>query len=318
MVKRLILHIGTHKTGTTSLQKHLAEADKEGQLQGVLYPRTGRPSDHHGLAQHQLAWSLHPHPVGPAPPAGELFAALAAEMAASEASTVVLSSEDLSELPEPGQLAALLPKAHVHIYVCLRPQEEYFNAKYQTLLLHYGEQQSAAQFFRTRMEEGDYDQLLRRWRRAFPMARLTVRLFEKGAPVRSDIVADFRRVMGLEEAIPQTREQARDNPTLPAHAVVALQELSSRGLTPEDKLQLAWVCGLVYQNSNDDRYLYTAEERAEIRDCFREANRRVRVRLGGAEGELFRSEPLPEQPSGPMIDPLVRLTMDLSRSAIGS
>jgi len=42
MLKRLILHIGPPKTGTTSIQKFLSAAQEDLLSDGILYPANGR------------------------------------------------------------------------------------------------------------------------------------------------------------------------------------------------------------------------------------------------------------------------------------
>ena len=52
MTKKLIVHAGFPKTGTTSLQSSLAEARSSLLTQGILYPES------RGSAQHSAAWAL--------------------------------------------------------------------------------------------------------------------------------------------------------------------------------------------------------------------------------------------------------------------
>ncbi|QXD16183.1 hypothetical protein GQ464_004310 [Rhodocaloribacter litoris] len=59
-MKKVFVHAGTHKTGSTSLQVFLAKTQVLLAEQGVLYPRSGRP-DRKGVVSaghHELAWSL--------------------------------------------------------------------------------------------------------------------------------------------------------------------------------------------------------------------------------------------------------------------
>ncbi|MHB8232145.1 MAG: hypothetical protein ACYDDB_04520 [bacterium] len=54
MKKKLFLHIGTHKTGTTALQSLLATNDRLLSNSGVLFPsagRIGKYSGHHNIAR---------------------------------------------------------------------------------------------------------------------------------------------------------------------------------------------------------------------------------------------------------------------------
>src|SRR5204862_1632178 len=52
--RELLLHVGTHKTGTTSLQVTLADLSADLAARGILYPETGRV----GAGHHNIAWGL--------------------------------------------------------------------------------------------------------------------------------------------------------------------------------------------------------------------------------------------------------------------
>ena len=52
MSKRVVAHVGFHKTGTTALQESFAETREELKALGVTYPDFGQK------AHHRAAWSL--------------------------------------------------------------------------------------------------------------------------------------------------------------------------------------------------------------------------------------------------------------------
>lgn len=89
---RLVLHIGTHKTATTTIQDMFAHNADLLARHGLVYPRLGRFTGHHGLV---MDWNrLHP---AYALPGGSRAAlrALAGAHAGGEG-TVFLSSEEFS------------------------------------------------------------------------------------------------------------------------------------------------------------------------------------------------------------------------------
>ena len=90
---RLVLHIGTHKTGTSSLQNAFWRRRDLLASHGIIYPDFGTAHSHHGLlgAMHPDLARLYPLPKPPE----ALMAELAARHAASDA-TVILSSEEFS------------------------------------------------------------------------------------------------------------------------------------------------------------------------------------------------------------------------------
>ena len=92
-MSRVILHIGTHKTATTTLQDMFAHNATLLEAHGVIYPRLGRASGHHGLV---MDWNHFLPPVY-ALEEGSLgtLRQLAADHGAGD-HTVVLSSEEFS------------------------------------------------------------------------------------------------------------------------------------------------------------------------------------------------------------------------------
>lgn len=108
MVRRLVLHIGYYKTGSTALQDQLTQLSAPLRDRGVLYPEAGRPvagySSHSGLAFQELHGAESHLPLwyrespeflsyqsGDAPTARE---SLTREISESPADTVVISSEE--------------------------------------------------------------------------------------------------------------------------------------------------------------------------------------------------------------------------------
>ncbi|WP_339851457.1 hypothetical protein [Roseovarius nubinhibens] len=95
---RLVLHIGTHKTGTTWVQDCLAAARAPLAQAQVIYPDLSPHSGHHGFLTDWIAL-----PAAYATPGGGRagLARLARQLRDSEA-TLLLSSEELSRAGGPG------------------------------------------------------------------------------------------------------------------------------------------------------------------------------------------------------------------------
>ena len=53
------VHIGLHKTGTTTLQHFLNDNEKELLTKDVLYPNAGKPKKVFDYAHHNLAWQIN-------------------------------------------------------------------------------------------------------------------------------------------------------------------------------------------------------------------------------------------------------------------
>ncbi len=133
--RRLILHAGMHKTGTTTLQVNFLNHQEELREADIAYPRVGRPTEGH----HNLAWEL----VGDErfKPEHGTLADLVQELHGTTQSTILLSSEDfecLHAMPEAlNRLRQVLDEAgfDVDVVFSIRDAESYANALYEPLVV---------------------------------------------------------------------------------------------------------------------------------------------------------------------------------------
>lgn len=168
--KTCLLHIGTHKTGTTSFQALIAENREQFRNQGLFYPVTGRIYYGH----HNLAWELSgDHRF--APGAGSL-AQLADELECTRASSVLLSSEDFECLyRRPNALLRIWETLGAAGYttlvvMTLRQPSEYVQSLY-TELVWQGLRSNLATFVRRALSDGRI--AFRQWDFCFDYSRLS-------------------------------------------------------------------------------------------------------------------------------------------------
>ena len=129
---KLFLHVGFHKTGTTSLQDALNRNRKELQSQGIVYPKTRK-----FRAQHEFAWSVGQRgwgwkqfggsQAGPGP-ARRMF-----KLIRSSKQNLIISSEFLSELsPEHiKKLASSIGDKELRVIFTVRPVAKILPSAYQ-------------------------------------------------------------------------------------------------------------------------------------------------------------------------------------------
>jgi hypothetical protein len=133
---RVVIHAGTHKTGTTALQATLATRDsaREGP---VFYPASCRGP---GPGHQQLAWELLADPRHD--PRRGTLAGLVAEMSARRAALSIVSAEGLQLLhADPGALRALEAALRsggftTDVVMYVRRRDHYAAALYAQLVLH--------------------------------------------------------------------------------------------------------------------------------------------------------------------------------------
>jgi hypothetical protein len=138
MARTCYLHIGTHRTGTTSLQTFLTKNEQSLQLDKIYIPKTGRLSP--GTGHHNIAWELNDDPrfsrsLG-------TLSDLIMELRSIESCSICITSEDFEYLHRRlDSLNRLLSDLsaigyNVTIIVYLRPQGEYIESLYTELVKH--------------------------------------------------------------------------------------------------------------------------------------------------------------------------------------
>ncbi len=147
-MKTLYLHVGLHKTGTTSIQIALASAAPRLRATGLLYPAAGRPESA-PYGHHEIAWSFMERasylPVDwvsstarDAATRGALVAAVRDEAEASGCDRVVLSSEEFDCLTaaEIRAFGDAFWDWRVHVILFLRDFADFIESAYKTYLMH--------------------------------------------------------------------------------------------------------------------------------------------------------------------------------------
>ncbi|WP_118135405.1 hypothetical protein [Oceanicella sp. SM1341] len=135
--RRVVLHIGAPKTGTTTLQTALATNRRLLAREGVIYPRAGCLSHGAGVAQHLLALSLRPeYPafIGPSDrlPAEKVWPALLAEIDRAGPGSILLSSEAFFQLDTGAvaRVAEYLSGHDVHVVAMERNPLQRLRSRY--------------------------------------------------------------------------------------------------------------------------------------------------------------------------------------------
>jgi hypothetical protein len=134
----IILHAGTHKTATTTIQEALTAHRDRLARAGLIYPAIGRAAGHHLLA---AEWLEHLAPYGDGTAPAAHWAGLAARHAGGTG-TVLVSSEEFSRKgPQAVPMAALMrrlaPFPRRRVVVVLRNQLAYIQSLYLEMQRQY-------------------------------------------------------------------------------------------------------------------------------------------------------------------------------------
>lgn len=189
----LYLHIGLHKTGTSTLQNFLGRNAGALAEAGYSWPRSGLVGGGH----HNLGYEL----MGKGrffPEAGGLEA-LAAELA--EAKNAIVSSEELEflDLAQVRRLRQGLGERPVKVLVYLRRQDELIASTYAQQVRMGANLGNLADYALASLYNPrfDFSQLLARWARVFGREALDVGVI-CGETAGERLIADFLARIGLD------------------------------------------------------------------------------------------------------------------------
>lgn len=239
------LHIGTEKTGTTTIQAFMAGNRQELLRRGVLYPTTfGFTGNHLQLAVYaqnddkvddlrRMSGVTTPEAV--TQQRRNLERRFAEEVArCDKADRLVLSNEHchsrLVTREEVQRLYDLLSPwcERFRIIAYLRPQHELAISRYSTRIKLGEPQGDPFKGVDPSADYYNYNRMLIRWATVFGREHIEARVFARGELVEGDVVADFLTRVGVEKeglaAVPKQNESlsaqaldflARLNPLVP-------------------------------------------------------------------------------------------------------
>lgn len=194
MKKKLIIHGGMHKTGSSAIQYFL-EGNKRALLdRGILFPVTGT-MHHPGIGRRhfyirETLFSTHESRY-------DSLAGLIAEVQKEPWSTIVLSYENFLS---PGDLSSEvveLFKRNFEVFVIcyFRDPVRYFNAKYKEWVRRLGFQGESGDFVLAQLDYLDWKSLLRPWIDNFGRDNVVCRRFDKQSFDGGRIELDFRQFL---------------------------------------------------------------------------------------------------------------------------
>jgi hypothetical protein len=242
MDREAIIHIGTPKTGSTSIQQVLRNRRRDILAQGALFPRSPGPGAggiHSFLtcAAERGKYRATDRMWGGVPPARRLeqfLAELAQEMAAcpDNVDRVIFSHERLSGALQTSEQIARLRDilqpyfSRFRIVVYLRRQDTLLASQY-TQMLRKGMLRDPSELFthQNNLKYHDYDKLLTSWAEVFGEASIVPRIYERGPDGLFDSVADFLAVCGLSLTFEENDRLRTRNPSIKTAGQVILRQV---------------------------------------------------------------------------------------------
>lgn len=189
-MSKVILHIGTAKTATTTIQKLLYEKRKDLAESGIYCPLAGRPHPQMG-GHHFLPWSLL-YPDRYDKSVWQNLLGELKQVPSDQDVQIVLSSEEFSQLSldEIIFVRKQLESYDVTVVVYLRNQKDFMMSLYKQFIKtgHYHDE--FHNFIIDLFERCEYAEWLERWHTIFGDENLQVRLYDQ-AKKTSGLIHDF-------------------------------------------------------------------------------------------------------------------------------
>jgi hypothetical protein len=293
------VHVGTHKTGTTAIQRFLADNQERLAGAGLYYPRTGWPSSalpgHHVVAS-ELAGDRLVDRAG-----GTLDDAVA-EFARARARIACLSSENFEYLHVRDDALVRLRDAiaatgyRPRIVLYVRTQQDYAESLYAELVKH-----GLAVPFRSFLDEivangvvrydrawtfrFDYLELASRFANVFGPESVIVRAYRDDGSAHS-IVRDFLAAVGFDGAPVDGFEPAYENVRLTTGGVITQLFRNAADVVGDPRIAGAGT-DLVTRHARDASEPFhplTSRDRARLSARFAGDNARLIERWPAAAG----------------------------------
>jgi hypothetical protein len=272
----LVIHIGTHKTGTSALQKTLTRNADRILKNGVRYLQAGREG---AVAHHELARSLRKR--------GErtIWQKVRQELSEGSHRINLLSSEGFW-FCEPATMKEQLPGVNeVRIVAYLRRQDRYLQSLYKQAVAG-GRKVTFAAWLSEMGHRGNYLSVIERWAAEFGRDAITIRPYELGGKT-VDSIEDFGLFLDCSLAEQHKKGRIRGNASPRSELLHFIRAFNKLNLEVDrDELFFSLIHkDKEYARSGD---MLTAAESAEMMREFAEENRiLVEKYYGGNCPSLF-------------------------------
>jgi hypothetical protein len=293
MKKRLLLHAGVHRTGTTAVQRTFRSNAHKLAQQGILYPVHYTPSESEAWNHQRLAWDVH---------SGRLdrteLATWIGRLVAAPEHTVVLSAEDFCILKDLSFLEPFREAFDVRAVFYLRRQDSWVTSWYsqhKKWPFDAALAEATPAEFLTHLDEFywlRYFDTLERWAAVLGRGAIHVRVFESGE-VR-DPVADMCELCGMRALL--EIEVGRLNESLPADHIEILRRLRLGEYS--DDIRWLIIRALAKVPGTTSGEIYPSSVRSLILDRYSMQNQKVAEHyLRRPDKVLFRDLAMADSPA---------------------
>jgi hypothetical protein len=285
----LFLHIGSPKTGTSSIQIFLKSNHKLLHGKGILHPLTFGSKSH--LVLPDLVKGLTPEgdmedrPESRDELANEVGLRLRQELQDGDYNKIVFSSEFLWRLAEVQQLEflrAFLERFFQKIFIVayIRRQDEFVSSAWSTAVKGGATRPFSPEVLMQAVQRKvNYWKVLSLWAEVFGRENMIVRKYERPSLKNGDVVEDFLDAVRIDPGMGFKKSPPR-NESLDANALEFLRLLNGhigRNDRPRNLVPT------LAEISKGPRLALSDEESARFQATFREANSKIAIQFFGGE-----------------------------------
>ena len=291
-MRRLFLHIGSHKTGTTALQQSLHQNRMSLQACGVAYASSTTAAHLHSFLGPAAGGGFLPNGYRVLDPG-----ALADSLTAAEQDLVIAGSENFSFFFHRAAIAALELALRPHfdeirIQCYLRRQDRHAVSHHQEGAKPHRQAEGELWGHAPNALPDhspphdlylDYDRRLGLWAEVFGEDKLDLRVYDRGLLKGGDIFADYLALIGLN--IGEVTSVGEKNVSLGAAQTKAGHMMNGLGIRP------GTVEAILARIGAGGRLLPSQDEARRFLDRYRDSNRRLNQRFRiSALPDLFNDD----------------------------
>lgn len=304
MAGKLTLHIGTHKTGTTTLQSTLEHNSQALRSAGFIYPTVPEKWEHaarnrNGYWLNMAALERIESTRLQEPEKIAACRAMCTELLTQSPCSLILSDERLwyngtkkGFWPAVRSILEECGASEVTIVLYLRRQDLFAESLWAQFVKQGNMSTELVDYINSPkiMKVCDYARGIKTLQETFGAENLVVRIYDRAQLVEGDTVADFLSVVGIEDRSAFVRPELPRNPSLsPSTTLLKLQINRSPAYRAHDKDYLHKPAKAISaQDAERKGSFLTPQQRAEYLALFAEGNEWVaRECLGREDGVLF-------------------------------
>lgn len=292
---RIYIHIGSYKTGTSSIQSHLQRSRDKLEANGWLYPVAGSQNGHaHHLIPFALQKSSSSESINEA---RSLVSEIIKEAQSKNAENIIISSEVFFSLQKDHihSFSKLFEGHDVRIVCYLRRQDQFLHSFYMQCIKHsqmrISDGPAEYKGFNEVVTIARYDHIVSWWAESFGEDAMMVETYDRKCQ-KNGVINEFMEKIDCDASSAGSTE-ARVNTTIHTELIEYLRVANSMGISPKQHEillknlnQLSIQAGRHFTN-----YKYiTLDDGERIRSLYEDVNRALLSKWFSHRDSLFDEE----------------------------